>query len=67
MSTQTAPPGASAASGVPHYMVTTAFVLDGYKIVHNLGLVRGIIVRSRSIVGTSGRACKRWWEAILPC
>jgi uncharacterized protein YbjQ (UPF0145 family) len=54
MSTQTAPPGASAASGVPHYMVTTAFVLDGYKIVHNLGLVRGIIVRSRSIVGTIG-------------
>lgn len=67
MSTQTAPPGSSAASGVPHYMVTTAFVLDGYKIVHNLGLVRGIIVRSRSIVGTIGRACKRWWEAILPC
>jgi uncharacterized protein YbjQ (UPF0145 family) len=35
-------------------MVTTAFVLDGYKIVRNLGLVRGIIVRSRSIVGTIG-------------
>ena len=54
MSTQTAPPGASAASGVPHNMVTTAFVLDGYKIVRNLGLVRGIIVRSRSILGTIG-------------
>jgi uncharacterized protein YbjQ (UPF0145 family) len=35
-------------------MVTTAFVLDGYKIVRNLGLVRGIIVRSRSILGTIG-------------
>jgi uncharacterized protein YbjQ (UPF0145 family) len=35
-------------------MVTTAFVLDGYRIVRNLGLVRGIIVRSRSIVGTIG-------------
>jgi uncharacterized protein YbjQ (UPF0145 family) len=35
-------------------MVTTAFTLDGYTIVHNLGLVRGIIVRSRSIVGTIG-------------
>ena len=35
-------------------LVTTAFVLDGYKIVRNLGLVRGIIVRSRSIVGTIG-------------
>ena len=54
MSTQTATPGASAASGVPHNMVTTAFVLDGYKIVRNLGLVRGIIVRSRSILGTIG-------------
>ena len=35
-------------------MVTTAFTLDGYNIVRNLGLVRGIIVRSRSIVGTIG-------------
>src|SRR6201997_4383915 len=39
---------------VPHNMVTTAFTLDGYKIVRNHGLVRGIIVRSRSIVGTIG-------------
>jgi len=54
MSTPTMPPGASAAASVPHNMVTTAFVLDGYKIVRNLGLVRGIIVRSRSIVGTIG-------------
>jgi uncharacterized protein YbjQ (UPF0145 family) len=53
MSTQTAPPRPSATT-VPHSMVTTAFVLDGYKIVRNLGLVRGIIVRSRSIVGTIG-------------
>ena len=39
---------------VPHNMVTTAFTLDGYQIVRNFGLVRGIIVRSRSIVGTIG-------------
>lgn len=32
-------------------MVTTALELPGYRIVRNLGLVRGIIVRSRSIVG----------------
>jgi uncharacterized protein YbjQ (UPF0145 family) len=32
-------------------MVTTAFELPGHNIVHNLGVVRGIIVRSRSIVG----------------
>ena len=43
-----------AASSVSHNMVTTAFELDGYRIVRNLGLVRGIIVRSRSIVGTIG-------------
>ena len=32
-------------------MVTTAIDLPGYKIVRNLGVVRGITVRSRSIVG----------------
>lgn len=32
-------------------MVTTAFELPGYAVVRNLGLVRGITVRSRSIVG----------------
>ena len=44
----------SPATSIPHSMVTTAFVLDGYTIKRNLGLVRGIIVRSRSIVGTIG-------------
>ncbi len=37
-----------------HHMVTTAFDLDGYRIVRNLGVVRGIVVRSRSIFGTVG-------------
>jgi uncharacterized protein YbjQ (UPF0145 family) len=32
-------------------MVTTALVLPNYKIVRNLGVVRGITVRSRSVVG----------------
>jgi uncharacterized protein YbjQ (UPF0145 family) len=41
-------------SPISHSMVTTAFILDGYTIQRNLGLVRGIIVRSRSIVGTIG-------------
>ena len=53
MTTQTAPAGTSS-SPIPHNLVTTAFVIDGYRIVRNLGLVRGIIVRSRSIVGTIG-------------
>jgi uncharacterized protein YbjQ (UPF0145 family) len=35
-------------------LVTTAFTLDGYTIVKNLGVVRGITVRSRSIIGTVG-------------
>jgi uncharacterized protein YbjQ (UPF0145 family) len=37
-----------------HQMTTTAFTLDGYRIVKSFGVVRGIIVRSRSIFGTIG-------------
>jgi uncharacterized protein YbjQ (UPF0145 family) len=40
--------------GVNAGMVTTAFELAGYRVVKNLGLVRGITVRSRSILGTMG-------------
>lgn len=36
------------------HLVTTAFTLDGYRIVRNLGVVRGITVRSRSIIGNIG-------------
>jgi uncharacterized protein YbjQ (UPF0145 family) len=32
-------------------MVTTAFVLSGYRVSRSLGVVRGITVRSRSVVG----------------
>jgi uncharacterized protein YbjQ (UPF0145 family) len=35
-------------------MVTTAFELDGYRVVRPLGVVRGITVRSRSVLGTIG-------------
>ena len=35
-------------------MTTTGFELSGHRIVKTLGVVRGIIVRSRSIVGTIG-------------
>ncbi len=34
--------------------VTTAFELPGYKIVSNVGIVRGIVVRSRSAIGQFG-------------
>jgi uncharacterized protein YbjQ (UPF0145 family) len=39
-----------------HSMTTTTFELEGHKIKKNLGVVRGIIVRSRSIVGNIGAA-----------
>lgn len=35
-------------------MVTTAFDLPGYRVAKNLGLVRRITVRSRSVIGTLG-------------
>src|SRR3954454_24883027 len=35
---------------------TTAFAFEGYRTSRHLGLVRGIIVRSRSIVGNIGAA-----------
>jgi uncharacterized protein YbjQ (UPF0145 family) len=40
-----------AAAQLTDAMVTTAFELPGYRVVENLGIVRGIIVRSRSVVG----------------
>ncbi len=40
--------------GFDHRLVTTAFEIDGYRVVRNLGVVRGITVRSRSIFGTLG-------------
>ena len=39
---------------VPHNNVTTAFELPGFHIRKNFGVVRGIVVRSRSIVGSIG-------------
>ena len=50
MSTTQAPLG----RGVQPQFVTTAFEIDGYEIVKNFGVVRGITVRSRSIFGTIG-------------
>jgi uncharacterized protein YbjQ (UPF0145 family) len=39
---------------VPHEFVTTAYDLPGYRVTRNFGIVRGIVVRSRSILGTLG-------------
>ena len=41
---------------LPHHMVTTAFELEGFRIMRNLGVVRGITVRSRSLAGNIGAA-----------
>jgi len=39
---------------IDHSMVTTATEIAGYRIVRNLGLVRGLVVRSRSVFGMIG-------------
>ena len=39
---------------LPDFIATTAFYFDGYDIVQTFGIVRGIVVRSRSVFGTLG-------------
>jgi uncharacterized protein YbjQ (UPF0145 family) len=50
MSTTYSTPGRT----VAHSMVTTQFELEGFRVVRTLGVVRGIVVRSRSIFGSIG-------------
>jgi len=38
---------------LPHEMTTTGFELTGYRIVQHLGVVRGVVVRSRSVFGSA--------------
>lgn len=44
----------SQAADIPYNMTTTGFDLPGFRIVASLGVVRGVVVRSRSVVGTIG-------------
>jgi len=37
-------------------LVTTTFTIEGYRIVRQLGVVRGLTVRSRSVIGNIGAA-----------
>ncbi len=46
--------GRAMSERVDFNMVTTALELPGFRIVRTMGLVRGIVVRSRSIFGTIG-------------
>lgn len=39
-----------------HHLVTTCFELPGLVVAESLGVVRGIIVRSRSVIGNFGAA-----------
>ncbi len=39
-----------------HEMTSTTFQIEGYKIIKTFGVVRGIVVRSRSIFGNIGAA-----------
>src|ERR1043165_4196147 len=41
---------------VSHHMVTTAFEMSGFRITQNLGVVRGIVVRSRNLFVNIGAA-----------
>ncbi|HKR00319.1 MAG TPA: YbjQ family protein, partial [Pyrinomonadaceae bacterium] len=43
---------------VSHHMVTTAFELPGFRVARNLGVVRGIVVRSRNLFVNIGAAFK---------
>jgi uncharacterized protein YbjQ (UPF0145 family) len=45
---------ASQAVSVPHEMTTTGFDLPGFHVDRSLGVVRGVVVRSRSVFGTIG-------------
>jgi uncharacterized protein YbjQ (UPF0145 family) len=44
----------SQTADIPSNMTTTGFEVPGFRIVDNLGVVRGVVVRSRSVVGTVG-------------
>ena len=43
----------SQAADIPSNMTTTGFDVPGFRIVDNLGVVRGVVVRSRSVFGTN--------------
>ena len=46
----------SQTSDIPSNMTSTGFDIAGFRIVDNLGVVRGVVVRSRSVFGTVGAA-----------
>lgn len=57
-------PNPPISTGVEHRLVTTAFTLDGYRIVRNLGVVRDFVVRSRSIFRTVSASLQPAQQAV---
>ncbi len=52
---------------IANNFITSANELPGYRIVRNLGIVRGITVRSRSIVGTVGAVFQSLFGGNMAC
>lgn len=44
-----------------HPLTTTAFELTGYRTARSFGVVRGIVVRSRSVIGNIGANIQSWF------
>ena len=44
-----------------HSLVTTTFELPGMRVTRSMGLVRGIVVRSRSVVGNIGASIQQFF------
>jgi uncharacterized protein YbjQ (UPF0145 family) len=44
---------------IPSQMLSTSFTIEGHHIVEHRGIVRGISVRSRSIVGNIGASLQQ--------
>ncbi len=44
----------SQVADIPYNMTTTGFDMPGFRIVESIGVVRGVVVRSRSVFGTIG-------------
>ena len=49
-----------------HPLTTTTFELPGYRVVRGLGVVRGIVVRSRSVIGNFGAHIQSLFGGNIP-
>lgn len=46
---------------IDHRFITTTFELHGYRVVANCGVVRGVVVRSRSAIGNFGASIQQFF------